>query len=83
VTSEEDEEWDYLKGIDITTMKTTKKDLSYKLFQKKIIDGDKLASKIMEDKLRPKPDFINDKYANHKKFMENFNYKYKKNSHMV
>ena len=45
VTSEEDEEWDYLKGIDMYTIKTTKRESRIKN-QLDIIEGNKRAAKL-------------------------------------
>ena len=59
-TSEEDEEWDYLKGIDMYTIKTTKKE-SRIGEQDRIIKGDK-RSETLDKKPPRNPTYVEQMY---------------------
>ena len=57
-TSDEEDEWDYLKGVDMYSVNSykTKKGANYRREQRLIIEGAKLADKILETKMIPDTD---------------------------
>ena len=74
VTSSSEDEFDFCKGQDITsvTRKTANNDPKYRQLQKDIIDQTKLCKKILDPKLEPSLTFIQDRKRTHRAFMKDF-----------